>query len=243
MFDTEKAWMINPRKASKARRSRTTRTTRRRTRKKGKGTMARKRRQPAALAKSGKRRKKTGTRKRRRSTVTRRGRRAKRVGVQTYAANPRVRRSRRSVRSHRRRSYRRNPGIGSLIPSTGFLKEIAFVGAGYYGTRVAYNFVGPMIGIGGDLPRIAIKSAVAFGVAYLGGMLLGSGARNALMLGGAVEVMQDAVKTYISPFVPLLASADMQDVSAYFQPSVGDGDVGAYYQGVGESMPSDNYAE
>jgi hypothetical protein len=101
-----------------------------------------------------------------------------------------------------------------------------------------------MIGIGGDLPRLAIKSAVAFGVSYLGGMLLGSGARNALMLGGAVEVMQDAVKTYVTPFVPLLASADMQDVSAYFQPSVGDSeDVGAYYQGVGASMPGDNYAE
>lgn len=238
VFDSEKAWMINPRK---------TRTTRRRTRKKGKVTMARKRRQPAALAKywAGKR-KKTGTRKRRRSivkrTVTRRRRRAV-----SYAANPRVkRRSRRSVshRSHRRRSYRRNPGIGSLIPSTGFLKEIAFVGAGYYGTRVAYNFVGPMIGISGDLPRLAIKSAVAFGVAYLGGMLLGSGARNSLMLGGAVEVMHDAVKTYVSPFVPLLASADMQDVSAYFQPEGSNAEVSAYYQGVGaDSMPGDNYAE
>jgi len=234
VFDTEKAWMINPRK---------TRTTRRRTRKKGKGTMA-KRKQPAALRKywAGKRRKKT-TRKRRRSTVKRTvTRRRKR----TYAANPAPRRRRRSVshRSHRRRSYRRNPGLRSFIPSTGFLKEIAFVGVGYYGTRVAYNFVGPMIGIGGDLPRLAIKSAVAFGVSYLGGMLLGSGARNALMLGGAVEVMQDAVKTYVTPFVPLLASADMQDVSAYFQPSVGDSeDVGAYYNGVGASMPGDNYAE
>jgi hypothetical protein len=109
---------------------------------------------------------------------------------------------------------------------------------------VAYNFVGPMVGIGGDLPRIAIKGLVAFAVSYLGGMLLGSSARNSLLLGGAVEVMQDAVKTYVSPFVPLLASADMQDVSAYFQPSVGDDEVGAYYQGtMGASIPSDNYAE
>jgi len=130
----------------------------------------------------------------------------------------------------------------SLIPSTGFLKEIAFVGAGYYGTRIAYNFVGPMVGIGGDLPRLAIKSVVAFGVSYLGGILLGASARNSLMLGGAVEVMQDAVKTYVTPFVPMLAAADMQDVSAYFQPPVGADDVGAYYQGVGDSLPSDNYA-
>ena len=237
MFDSEKAWMINPRKTS---------ATRRRTRKKGKATMARRRKQPAALAKywAGKRRK-TATRKPRKR-YSRKTRKAK--AMSGYTINPpkrqRAKRKRSaSHRSHRRRSYRRSPGIGNLVPSTGFLKQIAFVGAGYYGTRVAYNFVGPMIGIGGDLPRIAIKGAVAFGVAYIGGMLLGAGARNALMLGGAVEVMQDAVKTYVSPFVPLLASADMQDVSAYFQPSVGDGDVGAYYQGVGDSMPSDNYAE
>lgn len=117
---------------------------------------------------------------------------------------------------------------------------------GYYGTRIAYNFVGPMVGIGGDLPRLAIKSVVAFGVSYIGGMLLGAGARNALMLGGAVEVMQDAVKTYVSPFVPMLAAADMQDVSAYFSPENvnGDNDVNGYYQGVGaDSIPGDNYAE
>ena len=238
MFDSEKAWMINPRK---------TRATRRRTRKKGKATMARKRRQPAALAKywAGKR-KKTTTRKRRRSTVKRTVTRRRRRAV-SYAANPGVRRRRRSVvhRSRRSRSYRRNPGLGSFLPTTGFLKEIAFVGAGYYGTRIAYNFVGPMVGISGDLPRLAIKSAVAFGVSYLGGMLLGAGARNALMLGGAVEVMQDAVKTYVSPFVPMLAAADMQDVSAYFQPQNvnGDNDVNGYYQGVGATMPGDNYAE
>lgn len=236
MFDSEKAWMINPRK---------TRTTRRRTRKKGKGTMARKRKQPAALARywAGKRRKKTATRKRRKRSLgySRKTRKA----MAGYGPNPpkrrRARRSHRtSYRSNRRRSYRRNPGLGSFLPSTGFLKEVAFVAGGYYGTRIAYNFVGPMVGIGGDLPRLAIKSAVAFGVSYLGGMLLGAGARNALLLGGAVEVMQDAVKTYISPFVPMLAAADMQDVSAYFQPV---GDVNAYYQGVGDSMPSDNYAE
>lgn len=233
MFDSEKAWMINPRKTS---------ATRRRTRKKGKGTMASKRRQPAALAKYWAGKRKTKTRKRRRSTVKRTvTRRRKR----TYAANPAPRRRKRSVshRSHRRRSYRRNPGLGSFLPSTGFLKEVAFVAGGYYATRIAYNFVGPMVGIGGNLPRLAIKSVVAFGVSYIGGMLLGAGARNSILLGGAVEVMQDAVKTYVSPFVPMLAAADMQDVSAYFQPSVGQDDVGAYYQGVGASMPGDNYAE
>ena len=161
-----------------------------------------------------------------------------------YMSNPRRRRRSHAPRAHRRRRYGRNPGLKSLIPSTGFLKEIAYVGVGYYGTRMAYNFVGPMIGMGGDLPRLAIKSVVAFGVSYIGGMLLGSSVRNSLLLGGAVEVMQDAVKTYVSPFVPMLAAADMQDVSAYFQPQGvnGDGEVGAYYQGVNaDSLPSDNY--
>jgi len=207
----------------------------------------RKRKQPAALRKYWAAKRRKTTRKHRRSSSRKRSlgySRKTKKAMAGYGSNPpRRRRSYRHNRSHRRRSYRRNPGIRSLIPSTGFLKEIAFVGAGYYGTRVAYNFVGPMVGIGGDLPRLAIKSVVAFGVSYLGGMLLGSGARNSLLLGGAVEVMQDAVKTYVSPFVPLLASADMQDVSAYFQPSMsGEGGVGAYYQGVGDSLPSDNYA-
>ena len=164
-----------------------------------------------------------------------------------YGANPRKRRSHRrnaSHRSHRRRSYRRNPSFGGLLPSTGFLKVVAFVGAGYYGTRLAYNFVGPMIGIGGNLPRLAIKSVVAFGVSYVGGMLLGAGVRNSLLLGGGLEVFQDAIKTYVSPFVPMLAAAEMQDVSAYFQPSGvnGESEVSSYFQGVsGDGLPSDNY--
>ena len=174
-LDNEQAWMINPR----------TSATRRRTRKKGRKVMARRKgKMPAGLARywAGKR-KKTSTRKRRRRTSTKRTvtRKRRRTAVMS---NPRRRSRRRShaPRAHRRRGYRRNPGIGSLIPSTGFLKEVAFVGAGYYGTRVAYNFVGPMIGIGGDLPRLAIKSVLAFSVSYIGGMLLGSGVRNATTL-------------------------------------------------------------
>ena len=228
-FDNEQAWMINPRRKKRAH-------------KKGIKTMA-KRRQPAGLKKYwASRKKKTTTRKRRRSTAKRATTRKRRGNV--VMPNPRRRHRRGGAavgRSHRR-GYRRNPGVSSFIPSTGFLKEIAFVGAGYYGTRIAYNFVGPMIGIGGDLPRLAIKSVVAFGVSYVGGMLFGSSVRNSLLLGGSFEVFQDAVKTYVSPFVPMLAAADMQDVSAYFQPSVGDEQAGAYYQGVnGAELPSDNY--
>jgi hypothetical protein len=125
----------------------------------------------------------------------------------------------------------------------GFLKEVAFVAGGYYGTKISAGFVLPMIGIAGDLPRLAIKSVVAFGFAYLGGMLLGARAKESLLIGGALEVAQDAIKTYVSPFVPALAAADME---SYYLPgsnssaATGTQHAGAYYQ-VGE-LPSDNYA-
>lgn len=126
----------------------------------------------------------------------------------------------------------------------GFLKEVGTVAIGYYGTRISAGFVLPMIGIAGDLPRIAIKGVVAFGFAYLGGMILGSRAKESLLIGGALEVAQDAIKTYVSPFVPALAAAEMD---SYYLPGQAPlSDVGtrhstsAYYQ-VGE-LPSDNYA-
>lgn len=125
----------------------------------------------------------------------------------------------------------------------GFLKEVAFVAGGYYGTKISAGFVLPMVGIAGDLPRIAIKSVVAFGVAYIGGMLLGPRVKESLLMGGALEVAQDAIKTYLSPFVPALAAAEME---SYYLPGsnvdsrTGTQSAGAYYQ-VGE-LPSDNYA-
>lgn len=134
--------------------------------------------------------------------------------------------------------------MSSFLPSMGFLKEVAFVAGGYYGTKISAGFVLPMIGINGDLPRLAIKSVVAFGVAYVGGMLLGSRVKESLLMGGALEVAQDAIKTYLSPFVPALAAAEME---SYYLPSGSpQADTGthqstsAYYQ-VGE-LPSDNYA-
>ena len=133
-----------------------------------------------------------------------------------------------------------------MLPSMGFLKEVAFVATGFYSTKISAGFVLPMLGTmaAGDLPRIAIKSVVAFGVSYIGGMLLGSRVRESLLLGGALEVAQDAIKTYVSPFVPALAAAEME---SYYLPGAGSGgdmstkqSMSAYYQ-IGE-LPSDNYA-
>lgn len=129
-----------------------------------------------------------------------------------------------------------------LIPTMGFIQQIGMVAGGYYATKISAGFVLPMIGVAGDMPRIAVKGVVAWGVAWLGGMMLGSRAQENLLIGGALEVMQDAIKTYVSPFVPALAAAEME---SYYLPGAaeavgGEGGVGAYYQ-VGE-LPSDNYA-
>ena len=224
MFPAEQAWMINPHRRTKGRKK----MARRKRHRKGK--------MPAALARY-------WAGKRRGSNPKRRHRRRARRNQPFVMANPR--RRRRSVRHnrvHRRRHARRNPGIGSFIPSVGFLKEVAFVATGYYGTKISAGFVLPMVGIAGDIPRLAVKSVVAIGVSFLGGMLLGPRVKESLLMGGALEVAQDAIKTYLSPFVPALAAAEME---SYYLPGATapggpDRTVGAYYQ-VGE-LPSDNYA-
>src|SRR4029077_1176354 len=117
-----------------------------------------------------------------------RHRRRSRKNQPFVMANPRRRRRHRSNPiHHRRRHARRNPGLGSFLPSMGFLKEVGTVAIGYYGARISSGFVLPMIGLTGDLPRIAIKSVVAFGFSYLGGMLLGARAKESLLIGGALE--------------------------------------------------------
>ena len=228
MFPTEQAWMINPHRQRKGRQTMATRTRRRRSGRKG--------RMPAGLArywaaKRGGR--KAAPRRRKRSLgYTRKTRKA----MAGYGINPR-RRSHVAVR-RTRRHYRSNPGLGSMIPSMGFLKEVAFVAGGYYGTKISAGFVLPMVGISGDLPRIAIKAAVAFGVSYLGGMLLGSKVKESLLMGGALEVAQDAIRTYVSPFVPALAAADLE---SYYLPGGESGEtMKSYY--MGDPIPSDNEA-
>lgn len=230
MFPTEQAWMINPHRQRKGRQTMATRTRRRRSGRKG--------RMPAGLArywaaKRGGR--KAAPRRRKRSLgYTRKTRKA----MAGYGINPRRRRRSHVAVRRTRRHYRSNPGLGSMIPSMGFLKEVAFVAGGYYGTKISAGFVLPMVGISGDLPRIAIKAAVAFGVSYLGGMLLGSKVKESLLMGGALEVAQDAIRTYVSPFVPALAAADME---SYYLPGGESGEtMRSYY--MGDSIPSDNEA-
>lgn len=166
-----------------------------------------KRRQPAALARywAGKRRAKPNP-----------GRKRRRRSRKNPIVRAHRRRSPRSV--SRRRAYRRNPGL----PSTGFLMDAAYVTGGFFATRLAAGFVLPMIPGADSMPimRIAGKGVVAWGLGFLGGKFLGQKAGQLLMLGGLVEVLSDAVRTYVSPFVPALGLESYPSLSSY--PALGD---------------------
>lgn len=85
--------------------------------------------------------------------------------------------------------------------------DAACVTGGFFATRLAAGFVLPMIPGADSMPimRLVGKGAVAWGLGFLGGKFLGQKAGQLLMLGGLVEVLSDAVRTYVSPFVPALA--------------------------------------
>lgn len=105
-------------------------------------------------------------------------------------------------RRRSRRSYRRNPGL----PTTGFIMDAAYVTGGFFGTRMLAGTILPMLPMADQpLMRIAGKGAVAWGLGFLGGKFLGQRSGQLLMLGGLVEALSDAVRTYVSPFVPALA--------------------------------------
>lgn len=91
--------------------------------------------------------------------------------------------------------------------------DAVYVTGGFFATRLAAGTVLPMLGGIADQPlvRIAGKGVVAWGLGWVGGKFLGSRQGNLLMLGGLVEVLSDAVKTYVSPYVPALAG----EVSSY----------------------------
>lgn len=189
MFPTEQAWMINPHRSRRKRRSRSTN-------KRGSHmARSRKRRRAKKIIVVNK------PRRRRRRAVSRRRRRA---SVKVIRMNPR-RRRRSSSRVRHRRHYRRNPGMG--LPSTGFIMDAAYVTGGFFATRFAAGFVLPMIPGADTMPimRIAGKGVVAWGLGWLGGRFLGAKAGQLLLLGGLVETLSDAVRTYVSPFVPALA--------------------------------------
>lgn len=127
-----------------------------------------------------------------------------------FAANPRHRR-----RASRRRHYRHNP------PSVrNLMGELGWGAAGFMATKVVGNFVTPMVsGFVGDQP--VMKIGVKLGVAYLAAWGLSSfmGQRVFVpaMLGGSMDAIQEAVKTFIAPSFPMLA--DYGAMESYYEPT------------------------
>lgn len=87
--------------------------------------------------------------------------------------------------------------------------DVLWAGGGFIGTKFVGNMVMPMIGVTQPGARILVKGGLAYGTAWGLSMMLGD--RRVflpLFLGGMAEVIQDVVRTYISPFVPALAAAE-----------------------------------
>lgn len=116
--------------------------------------------------------------------------------------------------------------------------DAVYVTGGFFATRIVAGMVLPMIGSMADQPivRIAAKGGVSWGLGFLGGKFLGQRAGQLLLLGGLVETLSDAVKTYVSPFVPALAAESLSSypaLSSYPSLSMGDGYSSPYSVGMG----------
>lgn len=148
-------------------------------------------------------------RKRSRKHAVKRSRTHRKVAV--VQLNPRRRKH--LKRKVSRRRYRRNPGFGGILPTTGFLMDSVYVTGGFIGTKLAANMVMPMIGVQMPIARIAVKGVLAGVLGFAGKALLGKQAGQFLMLGGLVETVNDAVQTYVTPFVPALAVSSYPELS------------------------------
>lgn len=127
--------------------------------------------------------------------------------------------------------------MGGLIPTTGFVREAVYIAGGFIGVKIAANTVMPMVGVTQPIARILVKGLLAGGFGFVGRRFLGQAVGNALMLGGLVETVNDAVQTYLAPYVPALS------VSAYPELSYSGNDMSAYpelsgavYEGVQEQV-------
>jgi hypothetical protein len=135
-----------------------------------------------------------------------------------YAANPvNPRRRRRHVArsySRRRHSYGHNPpGIRSIAG------DLGWAAAGFMSTKVVGNMVTPMIaGVVGtnDIIRIGIKLGVAYVSAWSLSSFMGQRVFMPAMVGGSLEAIQDAIKTFIAPTFPMLA-ANYEPLQLYYE--------------------------
>lgn len=87
--------------------------------------------------------------------------------------------------------------------------QVLWAGAGFMGTKFVGNMIMPAIGVTQPMARIAVKAGLAYGTAWGLSFMLGDRRIfSSLFLGGMAEVIQDTVRTYVSPFIPALAAAE-----------------------------------
>lgn len=158
-------------------------------------------------------------RRKRSRKSAKRSHRRKRRSVVIVKANPSRRRRRSSAKSHKRshRRYRRNPsfGLGGILPSKSSLFDAVYVTGGFIGTKIAANTVLPMIGVNQPIVRIGVKAVLAGALGWAGRRFLGGNAGQYLMIGGLVEAVNDAVQTYVTPYVPALSVSSYPGLESY----------------------------
>jgi len=165
-----------------------------------------------------------------------------------YAANPHRRRRHVVTRSYsrrRRHSYGRNPpGIRSIAG------DLGWAAAGFMSTKVVGNMVTPMIaGVVGtnDMIRIGVKLGVAYVSAWGLSSFMGGKVFVPAMIGGSLEAIQDAIKTFIAPTFPMLA-ANYEPLQLYYEgprglPAVrGRGRAMGLYEHMGDGLSPDHDA-
>ncbi len=128
----------------------------------------------------------------------------KRKAKRHYKRNEPKRKTKRHYKrnepARKSKRYRRNDPDPAIM-------EIVYAGVGYIGTKFAGNMIAPAIGMTSPIARMAIKSAVAYGGGkFVIGKFVSRKAGEMFMVGGLVEVISDAVKTYLAPSVPALAA-------------------------------------
>ncbi len=146
------------------------------------------------------------------------GARRRRRRSTSFLGNPRRkhRSSRRRSHSRRRsRSFRHNPPAVRTIAS-----DLGWAAAGFMSTKIVGNMTAPMLaGMGGDQPviRVGLKLGIAYLSAWALSSFMGSRVFMPAMLGGSIEAIQDAVKTFIAPTFPMLA-ANYEPLELYYEP-------------------------
>ncbi len=172
----------------------------------------------------------------RRGFFTASPRRRRRRRARSFFGNPRRRRYRARRRGYSR--YHRNPPPRVQT----IANELGWAAVGFMTTKVVGNATAPMVaGLGGGQPviRIGLKFLVAYISAWGLSNFMGARVFMPAMIGGSIEAIQDAVKTFIAPTFPMLA-ANYEPMELYYEPRMlQQRGMSEYYMGDGLSPDHD----